>query len=326
MDLGTVTYYSIDPRMLNLVASIHHRLGEVHARHLHAPPPDLDKAYRVSSVHGTLAIEGAILDPLPVAELVTRPSAASGPADQEVVNTHRVLELLPRLDPYLVQDLRQAHALLMHGLSLEAGHFRTGPMDVLYGDPEPLRTASAHDLPAVVQDLLRYTEEDDFPTLLTSCVLHFGLIYLRPFSAGNGRLARLWQRRLLMQHWPVFGYLPVEAFIHHAEPAYHAALEYADRRGDCGGFIVYLLERIDEALAELLAEPDPARSATDRVALFLQQPAFRDTPDRPFRRKDYLAFYPELSTATATRDLRDATAGRRIVVNGNGRAAVYRRG
>lgn len=323
MDLGTVTYYSIDPRMLNLVASIHHRLGEVHARHLHAPPPDLDKAYRVSSVHGTLAIEGAILDPLPVAELVTRPSAAAGPADQEVVNTHRVLELLPRLDPYLVQDLRQAHALLMHGLSLEAGHFRTGPMDVLYGDPEPLRTASAHDLPAVVQDLLRYTEEDDFPTLLTSCVLHFGLIYLRPFSAGNGRLARLWQRRLLMQHWPVFGYLPVEAFIHHAEPAYHAALEYADRRGDCGGFIVYLLERIDEALAELLAEPDPARSATDRVALFLQQPAFRDTPDRPFRRKDYLAFYPELSTATATRDLRVAVTTGRLVMSGEGRGAVY---
>ena len=325
MDLGTVTYYSIDPRMLNLVASIHHRLGEVHARHLHAPPADLEKAYRVSSVHGTLAIEGALLDPLPVAELVSRPASASGPADQEVVNTHRVLELLPGLDPYLAQDLRQAHALLMHGLSLEAGHFRTGSMDVLYGDPEPLRTASAHDLPAVVQDLLRYAEEDDFPTLLTSCVLHFGLIYLRPFSAGNGRLARLWQRRLLMQHWPVFGYLPVEAFIHHAEPAYHAALEYADRRGDCGGFIVYLLERIDEALAELLAEPDPVRNAPDRVALFLQQPAFRDAPDRPFRRKDYLAYFPELSTATATRDLRNAVETQRLVMSGAGRAAVYRK-
>lgn len=326
MDLSAVTYYSIDPRMLNLLASVHQRLGEVHARHLHAPPQDLDKAYRISSVHGTLAIEGSVLDHLPVAELVTRPGSAAGPADLEVVNTHRVLEMLPHLDPFLVNDLRQAHAVLMHGSSMEAGHFRTGPMDVLYGDPEPLRTADAHDLPAVVQDLLRFAEEDDFPPLLTSCMLHFGLIYLRPFTAGNGRLARLWQRRLLMQHWSVFGYLPLEAFIHHAEPAYHAALEYADRRGDCGGFIVYLLERIDEALAELLAEPDPVRSAPDRVSLFLQQPAFRDAPDRPFRRKDYLAYFPELSTATATRDLRDATAARKILVNGKGRAAVYRRG
>jgi Fic family protein len=273
----------------------------------------------VSSVHATLAIEGGAVDMLPVAELVARPASVSGPADLEVVNTHRVLEILPDLDPFLANDLRQAHAVLMHGLAMDAGHFRTGPMDVLYGDPQPLRTASAHDLPAAVQDLLRYAEEDDFPPLLTSCVLHFGLVYLRPFAAGNGRLARLWQKRLLMRHWDVFAYLPVEAFILQAEPAYHASLEYADRRGDCGGFIGYLLERMDEALAELLAEPDPVRKAPDRMAVFLQQ---RGT--RPFRRKDYLAFFPELSTATATRDLREAVAQRRLTTTGHARAAVYK--
>ena len=37
MDIGSITYYSISPRMLNLLATIHHRLGEVHARHLHRP-------------------------------------------------------------------------------------------------------------------------------------------------------------------------------------------------------------------------------------------------------------------------------------------------
>jgi Fic family protein len=326
VDIASVTYHSISPRMLDLLATVHHRLGEVHARHLHLPPADLQKAYSVSSVHANVAIEGGMLAPLPVAELVSHPSGVEHPAALEVVNTHRVLELLPRLDPFHSPDLRQAHSLLMHGLALDAGHYRTGPMDVLYGDPEPLRTASAYNLPVTVDELLRHAEDDDYPALITSCVLHFGLIYLRPFTAGNGRLARLWQRRLLMQHWPVFGYLPVEAFILHAEPAYHAALEYADRRGDCGGFIIYMMERIDEALAELLAEPDPVRSAPDRVALFLQQPAFRDTPDRPFRRKDYLAFYPELSTATATRDLRDAVDAKGLVMTGKGRAAVYRRG
>jgi Fic family protein len=318
MDLGSVTYYSIDPRMLNLVATIHHRLGEVHARHLHRCPPALEKAYRVSSVHATLAIEGSEVDMLPVAELVSRPSQVQGPADLEVVNTHRVLELLPHLDPFLANDLRQAHAVLMHGLALDAGHYRTGPMDVLYGDPEPLRVAPAVDLPATVQDLLRFAEDDDFPPLITSCVLHFGLIYLRPFGAGNGRLARLWQKRLLMRHWDVFSFLPVEAFILNTAPAYHASLEYADRRGDCGGFITYLLERIDEALAELLSEPDPVRKAPDRMATFLQQWGVR-----PFRRKDYLTFFPELSTATATRDLAESCRAGRIRAEGERRAARY---
>ncbi len=318
MDLGSVTYYSISPRMLNLLTDIHHRLGEVHARHLHLCPHGLAMAYRVSSVHATVAIEGGTLDRVPVADLLAHGVIPTAPAHFEVLNTHRLHELLPTLDPFTAQDLRHAHAVLMHGLALDAGHFRSGPIDVLYGEPEPLRVASAHDLPANAQELLQYAEEDDFPLLLTSCVLHFGLIYLRPFTAGNGRLARLWQRRLLMRHWPVFAYLPVEAFIHRTEPAYHAALEYADRRGDHGGFIIYLLERIDEALAELLTERDPVRGNTDRMAVFLAQ-----APDRPFRRKDYLAFYPELSTATATRDLREAAERGALIVRGAGRSAVY---
>ena len=318
MDIGTITYYSISPRMLGLMTSVHHRLGEVHARHLHACDPELEKAYRVSSLHATLAIEGGMLDMLPIAELVERPGGVTEPSSLEVVNTQRVVDLLPEMDPFLAQDLRQAHGVLMHGLAMDAGHFRTGAMDVLYGEPEPLRTASAHGLPSAVQELLKYAEEDDFPPLVTSCVLHFGLVYLRPFAAGNGRLARLWQKRMLMHHWPVFGYLPFEAFIHHAQPAYHASLEYADRRGDCGEFITYLLERIDESLAELLAAPDPVRTATDRMDLFLQR-----APDRPFSRKNYLDFFPGLSTASASRDLNASTIAGKLRRHGTGRGAKY---
>lgn len=321
MDVSSITYYSISPRMLNLLATIHHRLGEVHARHLHRPAIDLEKAYHVSTVHSTLAIEGGTLDALPVADILDKPSAATGGTSAlEAVNTHRAHGLIEELDPFVEHDLRHAHGVLMHGLALDAGHFRTGPMDVLYGEPEPLRTASAHDMPANVQELLRYAEEDDFPPLITSCVLHFGLVYLRPFTAGNGRLARLWQKRMLMRYWPVFAYLPVEAFIQRTQPAYYAALEYADRRGDCGDFIAYLLERIDEALAELLAAPNPVLSGADRVGLFLKQ-----TSDRPFRRKDYLNMFPELSTATASRDLAEAVERKALSLSGTKRQAQYRR-
>jgi hypothetical protein len=45
---------------------------------------------------------------------------------------------------------------------------------------------------------------------------------------------------------------------------------------------------------------------------------------RPFRRKDYLTFFPELSTATATRDLREAVAQRRLTMTGHARAAIYK--
>lgn len=318
---GSYTYYTFQSRMLNLLASIYHRLGEVQARHLQRPAAELEKAYQVSAVHATLAIEGNVLDLLPMADLVAhRTPATTGPEALEVLNTYHALELLPDLEPSMASDLRQAHGVLMHGLSLEAGHFRTGAMEVMYGDPPPLRTAPAENLPVHVEELLHFIENDDAPPIITSCLLHFGLIYLRPFSAGNGRIARLWQRRVLMRHWPVFAFLPVEAFIHRTQAAYIASLEYADRQGDCGGFIIYLMERIDEALAELLAQPNPVLTGEDRIALFLKQ-----APDRAFRRKDYLNLFPELSTATASRDLAEAVEGSILALNGTKRQASYRR-
>jgi Fic family protein len=81
----------------------------------------------------------------------------------EVVNTHHALELLPELEPSLASDLRQAHGILMHGLSMDAGHFRTGPMDVMYGDPPPLRTAPADNLPVHVEDLLHFMQRRTMP-------------------------------------------------------------------------------------------------------------------------------------------------------------------
>lgn len=96
-------------------------------------------------------------------------------------------------------------------------------------------------------------------------------------------------------------------------------LGYADRQGDSGLFVTYLMERIDEALAELLSMPDPVRLAPDRMALFLAQ-----APDRPFRRKDYMNAFPRLSTASASRELAEAVEARRVVRVGDGRAAIYR--
>src|SRR5436189_6298013 len=38
MDVGSIAYYSISPRMLNLLAKIHDQLGDVRPRRLPRPP------------------------------------------------------------------------------------------------------------------------------------------------------------------------------------------------------------------------------------------------------------------------------------------------
>jgi Fic family protein len=311
--------YTFHSRMLHLLTSIYHQLGEVKAAHLHQPSPILEQAYRVSAVHATLAIEGNPLEARPVADLMTERPHVPEPTAIEVTNTQRVLDLLPQWDPFVAQDLRQAHGELMRGLAMDAGSYRTGPVDVLYGDHHAPRPATAENIPSQMEDLLDFAENDDTPPIITSCVLHYGIASLRPFTAGNGRMARLWQKRMLMKFWPVFSYLPIEGFILRTEPAYHAALEYADRQGDCGGFITYLLERIEEALAEVLTAQRPVFSGPERVRVYLNE-----KKPMHFSRQDYRRSFPELSTATASRDLAEAVAEGAIMLTGKGRTAWYR--
>jgi hypothetical protein len=69
----------------------------------------------------------------------------------------------------------------------------------------------------------------------------------------------------------------------------------------------------------LIAAPRTALAAPDRLALFLEE----HRPAR-FTRKDYRRMYPELSTATASRDLAEGVVHLRLELKGHGRTAWYR--
>ena len=315
-----VPTYSLSPRTLSLLASISERIGEVHAGHLHHPSPLLRRAHRVSTIHATLALEDNALDRAAIAQLLDG-HAPHNPtsAELEVLNTIRLYELLPTLDPFLGQDLRHAHGELMHGLAMDPGRYRTGDLEVVYGDKRGTRKATGRNISSQVEQLLHFAENDEGPLLISSCVLHYGLASMRPFTAGNGRIARIWQKLVMMRQWPVFAYLPLEGFIQQSRAGYYAALEFADRHEDCGGFITYMLERIDEALHELLTRDRPVLNGPQRMTTFLLG------KDRGrFTRKDYRRTFPELSTATASRDLAEAVVAGTIELNGTGRVAWYR--
>ena len=137
------TLYSLTPRTLTLLASISERLGEVNAAHLHHPSPLLRRAHRVSTIHATLALEDNPLDRQTIADLLDgRPPDTSNSAELEVINTVRLYDLLPSLEPSMGQDLRHAHGELMRGLALDPGQYRTGAMEVIYGDRPGRRKAA----------------------------------------------------------------------------------------------------------------------------------------------------------------------------------------
>ena len=62
--------YQVTNKILNLIASISERIGEVNAAHLNKPPTELRKRNRIKTIQSSLEIEGNILTITQITDLL----------------------------------------------------------------------------------------------------------------------------------------------------------------------------------------------------------------------------------------------------------------
>ena len=312
--------YRITSVIVHKVASISEKIGALNTVSMIAASTQLRKENRIKTIQASLEIEGNTLTVEQITALLENKRVLAPQKDiQEVKNVIEVYDQFDKFDAFSFTSVCDAHRILMKGLVDNAGRIRTTSVGIVKGNEIAHIAPPAHLVEYQLKELLAYAEDDEDHLLIRSCVFHYEFEFIHPFEDGNGRMGRLWQTVLLRSNYPVFDYLPIETLIKDQQQRYYDTLAKCDQSGDSTLFIEFMLEIIDEALNDILCEQPVHIKANDRIDLFK-----RVIGSELFSRKDYMMHYKGLSSATASRDLKDATEKGLLIKQGEGRTTLYR--
>lgn len=313
--------YEITNKILSLYGQITEALGICQSILLVKPEAKLRKQNRIKTIHSSLAIEGNTLNIEHVTALIEN-SHVVGPKKDilEVQNAIKAYDQLNDYNPKKLKDFLKAHLVLMNGLVNSPGKFRKSQVGILKGK-QVAHIAPGFDMvPGLMNGLFDYLQKDTDLEIIKSCVFHYEMEFIHPFEDGNGRMGRYWQTRLLMSVNPIFEFVPIEKVIKDNQEEYYKVLEASDSSGSSTTFIEFMLDVINKSLRETIAESTPTTSDySKRVEFALSQ------LHEWFDRKEYLSICKGISTATASRDIKQLLQEGFIESFGTGRMMKYRK-
>lgn len=257
--------FEITNTILDEIAEIAELVGHVNASFGLSTNPTLRRTNRIRTIYSSLAIEQNTLSLEQVTAVLNGKHVIAPPKDiAEVKNAYEIYEIMDSLDPYSVDDLLRAHGVMTKGLIEESGCFRSRPVGVVDKQGNVLHFGTLPDyVPGLVMELLDWVRDSEFHMLIKSCVFHYELELIHPFSDGNGRIGRLWHTLLLTQWKPMFAWLPVESMIHDRQDEYYQAINRSNNEAESTVFIEFMLSAIKEALLEAVQTGRAENRSTD---------------------------------------------------------------
>jgi len=313
--------YDITNRILMLYGQITESIGLCKSLLLLKPEARLRKQNRIKTIHSSLSIEGNTLNIEHVSALLEN-SRVIGPKKDilEVQNAIKAYEKLSEFKPFSINDFLKAHKLFMDELVRSSGEFRRKNVGILKGS-EVQHVAPGFSLvPGLMNDLFDYIKNDPDIDIIKSCVFHYEMEFIHPFEDGNGRMGRYWQTRLLMEVNPIFEFVPIEETIKNNQESYYKSLSEADISGKSTIFIEFMLDAINQSLKKTIDESGPGNIDYKKRADFSLK-----NLNGWFDRKEYMRLNKSISSATASRDLKQLLKDGKIESSGTGRMTRYKK-
>jgi len=324
MILSFMKYYppfKITSKILSLSHKIGHELGLLKGAKLSPPPIELRRKNMIQTIQASLAIEGNMLNEKQITSIINAKRVLAPKKDIiEVKNAIEVYSKLHIWNPLDIQDFKEAHALLMKNLLDTVGEWRITGVGIFKKQKLAHIAPPAKRVASLMENLFNFLKIDkETSWLLKACIFHYEMEFIHPFLDGNGRMGRLWQQLLLMRENQIFGYIPVEFIIKQNQEQYYESLGVCDQNGESTVFIEFSLEQILITL-KLYTETITSQINTVAERLNYAKEYLKDW----FTRKEYIILHKDISSATASRDLKEGIEKNVLFKKGRFNQAKYK--
>ncbi len=247
--------FVITNELLASVSSISEKIGKIDFSGNLANRPLLRENNRLLSVYSSLHMDGSSLTVSLLRDILNGNNVSADLHEIiEAENYAKAYDSLSAVDPYSLQQFKMIHGIATKYLLADSGEFRPG-------------------LNGAVRELFAWlnASADSLHPLIQSCVFHYETARLQPFSEGSRKMARLWQKALLIKWRPVFAYLPYESQIEKSEAELAKLMhDSAEEDADITAFIACMLRQIDAAADEVTDRISAGSAETsDAVARLL---------------------------------------------------------
>ena len=139
-----------------------------------------------------------------------------------------------QFNPFSEDDLLRAHETMVDGLSEGIGRYSQ--------DDQRIRLHMS-----MLFDWLTHTDEHP---LISSCIFHYELTAIHPFSEGNERLGLYWQTLLLARWRPILADLPFESIVVERQQEYRRVLAYIGEMEKTTHFIEFILRCLLDIISQ----------------------------------------------------------------------------
>ena len=265
--MSYLPFFQTTSEMVNLVAEIVELTGAFAINPALAPNPTVRKVNQLRSVHSSTFIEGNTLT-LDEVTAVIDGKRVMAPEREifEVTQAFAAYDALAGMDPYSLDDLLNAHGIMMAGLTRDVGKLRTVEVGVYSGTRLLHAGRPAAELPEAMDELFAWLRNSTDHPLIKGCFFHCAFEGIHPFADGNGRTGRLWHS-LINRSWrDELAWVPVESMVAQNQQEYYRVLGISNA-GEATEFIEFMLEMTRDALTDVVISAESGMETGISVGL-----------------------------------------------------------